>query len=260
MAKEPPTSLGADSEKRRASRMWSWLAVASSLLLILLSFGVLPHTHSAQASQIRQHVQPADIVQPPWSAYGTVLASIDNIPVYSNGSNVNTMQNGPYGYQYQCVELIQRYFALKWHYPNTCGGVNYAYQMIENHPNVDRNNNPQPINAIWNPASASAAGIWPGPQRGDALVFAPASDGTNGAGHVALITDVSGGNVYFVEQNFSRYGTGFLPIVGNNYIAPRGVYAVRGWLHASINTGGGFTSTRLGFQLSLPGIFEYGQR
>jgi CHAP domain len=197
--------------------------VTIGLLLILL-----PHLHSAHANQIRQHVQPAVTTQPPFSAFGTLIAPIDNILVYSNGGNVNNMQNGMYGYQYQCVELIQRYSALKWHYPNIWGGVTYAYQMMENHPNADKNGNPQPINAIWNPANANAAGSWPGPQRGDALVFAPTSDGSNGAGHVALVTDVSGGNVYFVEQNFSRYGAHFLPITSNNYIAPRGVNAVRG--------------------------------
>lgn len=237
---------------------WNWMLLLTIFMLLMISIGIFPRTHSAHASPTKRRAQPAAITQPPWSAYGTVIASIDNIPVYSNGGNVNNMQPGPYGSQYQCVELIQRYFALKWNYPNIWGGVNYAKQMMENHPNTDRYGNSQPINAIWNPASSTSAGSWPGPQRGDALVFDAASDGSNIAGHVALVTDVSGGNVYFVEQNFSRYGEDFLPIASNNYISPRGVFAVRGWLHASVNNGSGFYSTRLGFQVSLPGISNVG--
>jgi hypothetical protein len=49
---------------------------------------------------------------------GTELTSFNGVAAYSNGADQCTgnscAENGTYGYEYQCVELAQRYFAQKF--------------------------------------------------------------------------------------------------------------------------------------------------
>ena len=53
---------------------------------------------------------------------GQVMTSFNGVSAYSNGADDCTGYScsgyGTYGYEYQCVELAQRYFAEKYGTPN----------------------------------------------------------------------------------------------------------------------------------------------
>lgn len=151
-----------------------------------------------------------------WPAWGTVVVPSGNwsgVDVYSNGGYTDNGCWGTYGYKYQCVELNQRFYAQRFGGPHVWSGVGCAYDMYSNHPSS--------LTAIPNGGSQA-------PQWGNTLVFT----GPN-CGHSAVVTGVSGGRVYFLEQNWTMWGQDSLPIDGNNHIADRGRYRVIGWLHHS---------------------------
>jgi len=111
---------------------------------------------------------------------GSVMASYNGISAYSNGvdqcSGYSCAGYGTYGYQYQCVELAQRYFAIKY---NTAA-IWYAnaIDMCTTHPaGVYQTSNPRP---------------------GDLIVL----NTDPPYGHVAVITSVyTGVSVDVIEQN-----------------------------------------------------------
>jgi hypothetical protein len=156
---------------------------------------------------------------PAWgTGWGTVLTYFDGVPVYWNAGNVNNGCDAAYGINYQCVELVQRYFAVRWGYPAIWRGVEGAADMRTNHP--------AGVQFVPN-------GGTPGPQRGDALLF------YGGAfGHVALVKQVNrDGTLDLVEENWSPTGEAKLAIYAGNVVSIRdstiGSYTVAGWLHNS---------------------------
>jgi hypothetical protein len=159
---------------------------------------------------------------PAWgTGWGTVLTRLDGVAVYWNAGNSDNGCDGTYGILYQCVELAQRYFALRWGYPAIWSGVAAAADMRTHHPDG--------IQFIPNGGS-------PGPLEGDALLF------YGGAfGHVALVrrVDRQMGEIDVVEENWSATGEASLPIYADNTIAIRdstyGSYTVAGWLHSTRN-------------------------
>jgi len=159
---------------------------------------------------------------PVWgSGWGTALTRLDGVPVYWNAGDVDNGCDGTYGILYQCVELAQRYFALRWGYPPTWAGVGAAADMPTNHPGD--------IQFIPNGGSL-------GPREGDALIFYG-----GGFGHLALVSGVDrrSGQIALVEENWSPTGQAILPIYADNTIAIRdsayGSYTVAGWLHSPKN-------------------------
>jgi len=159
---------------------------------------------------------------PVWgSGWGAVLTRLDGVPVYWNAGDVDNGCDGTYGILYQCVELAQRYFALRWGYPPTWVGVGAAADMPANHPGD--------IQFIPNGGS-------PGPREGDALIFYG-----GGFGHVAVVSGVDrhSGQLSLVEENWSPTGAAALPIYADNTIGIRdsayGSYTVAGWLHTPKN-------------------------
>jgi hypothetical protein len=161
---------------------------------------------------------------PVWgTGWGTVLARLDGVAVYSNAGNVDNGCAAPFGIAYQCVELVQRYFALRWHYPNIWSGVAAAADMRFHHP----------PGVVFVPNGGS-----PGPREGDALLF------YGGAfGHVALIrkVDLHTRQLDLVEENWSPTGEAQVPIYSGTWVGIRnsayGSYTVAGWLHSLANTG-----------------------
>lgn len=157
-------------------------------------------------------------------ACGTALAWYDGVASRSNGGNTGTGYScggtGNYGYQYQCVELVMRYFTIKW-------GLRWygnARDLLNNAPR-DR------VDVFWNGDSAHP------PVPGDMVVW---RNGTYG--HVALITAVGASYVDILEQNVVSNGTARLPY-GNGYIGARwGDWIPSGWAHAKANTNKGTTS------------------
>jgi len=149
---------------------------------------------------------------PPW---GTLLVAGSDwgngVNVYSSGCNgCGYGVEGTYGLMYQCVELSQRFYAQKFGGPNRWP-VRSAYQMWSNHPST--------LTPIPNGGSQP-------PQWGDIMVWNASVGG--GAGHTAVVTGASGGQVNWVEQNADPTGRRSATINNNNYVASSGLI---GWLH-----------------------------
>jgi hypothetical protein len=70
------------------------------------------------------------------SSCGTAMASYNGVSAYSNGADQCTGDScgayGTYGYQYQCVELAQRYMSVK--HGITPIWYDNANQMCSSHP------------------------------------------------------------------------------------------------------------------------------
>lgn len=155
------------------------------------------------------------------TGWGTALTSLDGIPIYSNAGDVDNGCIGTYGILYQCVELVQRYFAQRWGYPDVWSGVYGAADMRAIHPGD--------IAFVPN-------GGLPGPREGDAVLFYG-----GGVGHVALVkgVDPARGQLTLVEENWSPTGEATLPLYGGSTVGIRdsayGSYVVAGWLHSPRN-------------------------
>ena len=125
---------------------------------------------------------------------GTRLAEVDGVWAYSNGDDTTTGNSctGDYpnavgAYEYQCVELAQRY-------------------MHEIHGIATR----WPVAAAKDMCTKQPAGVttyWPGyaPSKGDLAVW---TEGT--WGHVAVVAEVLPEGIRIVEQNSSAAGTRML--------------------------------------------------
>ncbi len=149
---------------------------------------------------------------------GCVLTTLDGVNVYFNSWDPSADEGAYlYGYKWQCVELIQRYYGVKYNYPGIWAPY-YAYQTF------DSWGHPATMTAYPNGSSTI-------PQKGDVLVFDKTWD--DPYGHVALVRSVSKGRIDFVQQNMYQIGEDTLPIDSHNRITvtPGGLYGpVRGWL------------------------------
>ena len=199
------------------------VGTGSGVLLQVASSLRVPGTPGSTGGTPTQSSSGSCCHCPVWgTGWGNVLTLLDGIPVYSNAGNINNGCNGTYGILYQCVELVQRYFAKRWGYPAIWGGVEAASDMRAHHP--------AGIVFVSNGGS-------PGPREGDALLFYG-----GGFGHVAMVQSVDRhtGRITVVEENWSLTGEARLPIYADNTIAIRdsayGSYTVAGWLHSPKNT------------------------
>ena len=155
------------------------------------------------------------------SSCDTPLGTFDGTTAYSNGSDTGTGYScsgtGAYGYEYQCVELVQRHFKTHW-------GVSWsgnAKDLLTNAPKskVDVYKNGQ--------------GGQP-PVPGDMIVW------TNGTyGHVALVTDVHASGIDILEQNVKGDGHATLAWDGTTIGARWSTWIPAGWAHAKDNISGG---------------------
>ncbi len=148
---------------------------------------------------------------------GCVLAIVDGVEVRYNGMDPWAVQGiTEYGSEYQCVELIQRYYAQVRNYPAYWMPY-YAYEVFED----------------WgHPASMKAYpnGSPIPPKRGDILVFG--STWYAPYGHVAIVESVKDGRIKFAQENVMDLGEDSLSIDSHNVIdSGGGIYSpVRGWL------------------------------
>ena len=190
------------------------------------------------------------------ASWAGASAALGDLNVYSNGniSYLNFNEQSPYGLEFQCVELAQRWAAIRFG-EEPLWPVMYAYQMWAAGPKL-----PVPFNQLPNGGATA-------PQFGDLLIFGGTSQ--DPAGHVAIVSyvNLAAGYLDLVEQNFYSIaangsmvpaGASQIPIVSN----PNGTYAipttyglpVLGWLRSSTaplglqGTGGpgGYTVTDLG--------------
>ncbi len=146
---------------------------------------------------------------------GCVLTTLDGVEVRYNGLYGQGQGAYEFGYKWQCVELIQRYYFAKFNYPKIWAPY-YAYQTF------DSNGHPASMTAFPNGGPTV-------PERGDILVFGKTS--WNPYGHVALVQAVHDGLVSFVEQNVFDIGEDSLPMDLRNNMGTRWPYGpVLGWL------------------------------
>lgn len=129
---------------------------------------------------------------------------------------------GLYGYQFQCVEFVRRFYA-------TNDGLNTANQN-DSWPKIGA------AKDFYTSATAldmqqfqnGKTSVRPLPD--DIIVF----DSGTGFGHVAIIVDVTETDVKLMEQNWDPSGYKILPaqrnLDGTYYIPPRGKYKILGWL------------------------------
>ncbi len=154
-------------------------------------------------------------------------AALGNLNVYANGSYAAAVPS-TYGYEYQCVELAQRWAAIRFGEVPIWPNVPIAADMWNEGPKL-------PVPFIQLPNGGTTA-----PQFGDLLVFGATSSFP--AGHVAVVSsvDLSAGYVNVVEENYNTTydptGQAQLPIdvVNGTYTMPA-VYGlpITGWLRSS---------------------------
>lgn len=155
---------------------------------------------------------------------GCIETVFDGVEVRYNGEDSFAAYGAyDFGDKWHCVELIQRYYYVrfgyekKWIYPFTKFNLEEAWQAF------DDGYHPSRMTAYNNGSSQR-------PQSGDVLVFGKGDGWT--LGHVALVTQVANARIYFVQQNVRSNFQDSLPIDANNRIGSENRYPdVRGWLH-----------------------------
>ncbi len=131
---------------------------------------------------------------PSWCNLLVSGADWGGVPVYSNGTSVNNICTDTYGLKFQCVELVQRYYWEKVGHDTGTGsprwGIASAYQAWNTHP------------ASLVPCANGGGST---PQHGDILIWK--GEGVYYPhGHVAVVSHIEGGRVYYVQQNVSSVG------------------------------------------------------
>ena len=158
---------------------------------------------------------------PNWCDLLVASTEWNGVDIYSNGSDFPYFYENEcpdyYGLKFQCVELVQRYY---WeHVGRNTGsgspswGIASAYQAWEHHP---------PEYTAYPNGGGST------PQPGDILVWR-AEGRYVPHGHVAVVVQVLGDRVVFVQQNSKEGGVSGRAWV-NGWIDDEYLY---GWLHAT---------------------------
>lgn len=120
---------------------------------------------------------------------GAELGEFGGVVAYSNGEKTGTGQGcdrskeaNKYGIAYQCVELVARYFNVKYGapYSKTCNASDCIRSFFNNYPDEFR--------VISNSTSIQ-------PQSGDAIFF------RGNPGHTGIITRVTETGITFLHQN-----------------------------------------------------------
>jgi hypothetical protein len=158
-----------------------------------------------------------------WAGAAAALGDLD---VYSNGSG-NQDRVDTYGLDYECVELAQRWAAVRFG-EQPIWPVAYAYQMWDAAPRLR-----VPFQQLPNGGAVA-------PQFGDILVYAPTA--ASPAGHAAVVAATGLDHVDVVEQNVglsNPTGWARVPLEGTR-IPDRWGMRVIGWLRAwSVGAGAG---------------------
>lgn len=177
---------------------------------------------------------------------GCVLTTIDGINVYFNSWDPSdVVDEYKYGYKWQCVELIQRYYGELYGYPGIWAPL-YAYQTFDSwgHPDT---------------MTAYANGSATAPEEGDVLVFDAAWN--DPYGHVGLVKSIGNGEITFVQQNVFDVGEDTLPINSQNVIDTLGRYSpIRGWLHDNQRTAKPRPTNTQAINLEFPELIQLNVR
>ena len=156
-----------------------------------------------------------------WAGAAALLGDLD---VYSNGDG-NEDRVDRYGLAYECVELAQRWAAVRYA-EQPIWPVAYAYQMWSVAPHLRT-----PWQQLPNGGAAP-------PQFGDLIVYS--STPGDPAGHVAVVSGVARDHVDVVEQNVglsNPTGRARLPLSGTT-LPDRWGSHVLGWLRPPLASQG----------------------
>lgn len=214
----------------RGSFVKGIVLIVAALVIVTASKTVFTDKNDVEPSYGSQvsayHMNDTIIESIPQSevAPGTKIDEYKGVVVYSNGANfmsdhgLNYSFDGYYyGYKWQCVEFVKRFYYLKYEHkmPDGAGHAKYFF-------------NPMLEQGAYN----EQRGLWQyenggnvRPQADDLLVF------TDGAyGHVAIISEVGDGWIEVVQQNSEvpreRYS---LKFIGGKYLIS-GEKEPAGWL------------------------------
>jgi len=208
------------------------LAVAAVGVVMLGGCGQKPHAHPGAGAAPSGDAQPepaSTVVPLPRECEGDaehciILASYQGVNVYRNvGPGGFCSADGrcrhpknAHGARWQCVELFNRFFALRFGIRPVPGD---ARDLLDNAAGVGG-------------LEVRPNGGDRRPVPGDALVFSNA-----GAGHVAIIVGVDDNHVQVVEQNVAGDGTSRYryDAVDNRVLPAPGGTTALGWLHAKAN-------------------------
>ena len=175
---------------------------------------------------------------------GTELTSIDGIPVCSNGTDQGSLNyccgTGPFGYQYQCTELADRYFG--YNFPSTFGRDYFL----------------NALNLGFAPLKNGESPVIP--KHGDALGFdnRTIKDPT-AVGHIALIDKVwqSTDGTYTVEIVEQNWGS---PTISNTGRAQLRMIRDAQGAYRVDDRGSGFVTQGwvrfFGYQAIVPGEYQ----
>ena len=235
---------------RKALSLSLSLGIGACAILLLLAFFRSVPVSSAQRVGPKPASKPyhSQVEPPSWGSILVPSTTWEGVNVYSNFPTPREQPTSVTGIEWECVELVQRFYSETMGYHRRdyetegyyitpthaqWSGVMSASQMFD-----------YPLPGIITVAN----GGLPPPQWGDVIVFAGGS-----YGHVAIVTSVEvstsaqaitspagslTGTVRFVEQNIRGNGQGSLSIISHTYgitIEDRPGYPVRGWLHSPRN-------------------------
>lgn len=160
---------------------------------------------------------------------GIVVDRWQDVPVYSNGPHVHDTfgkslapDGYVYGWRYQCVEWIKRYYDQIYQHRMPDGSGNALDFWSENL--ADGSKNPERGLIQFNVPSR-----WK-PQADDILIFR-----FQPYGHVSLVTHVSGDSVFTIQQNVPSSTRDTLFLNTQNEQFSLSDSQVVGWLRHPIN-------------------------
>jgi hypothetical protein len=188
----------------------------SLLTVAAICVGLIPAA-LPQAPARAQQVRWGTVLVPgiEWAGLAALFGDLN---VYSNG-NGGQDRAGSYGLDYECVELAQRWAAVRFG-EQPIWPVAYAYQMWDVAARLR-----VPLKQLRNGGAAA-------PEFGDIIVFAPGPASPDG--HVAVVAATGFDHVDVVEQNVALSNpTGWarLSLAGTR-IRDRWGARVIGWLRA----------------------------
>lgn len=151
--------------------------------------------HQSTASKSQNSNKENKIIRQSDVKAGTIIDEYEGVPVYSNGADYmashglsNSEDGYYYGYKWQCVEYVKRFYYLKFGHkmPDGAGNAKFFYNpMLEQ----GEFNEQRGLIQYHNGGNVK-------PKVDDLLVFYEGS-----YGHVAIISEVSDGWIEVVQQN-----------------------------------------------------------
>ncbi len=136
-----------------------------------------------------------------YEPYGVAVGTYLGVTVFSNGDGKQDEPYGTYGYQYECVEFVNRFYrqALK-HTGYTCGTPNDNMRGCGHAK--DYFGNAVALNLASFPSGATTEA----PRVNDIMAFGGGKPDKKGRvyGHVAIIREVTPDAIFLVQQNYGN--------------------------------------------------------